>query len=241
MITAIAFDLTGVITQSPLVMLDEYGDRLSLPPKTLSGFFRTDTFRDVLLGRIPMSSLVEHIEATVRDTFDIVVDLETIYEAMRASRVIDPRIAALIRDLKPHYRLAVLTNNANDMVDSPRDAEMAWWTDDGEHAILPRDFEFVMSSDELGVVKPDPRIYQQLVRRLAIAPEQVVYIDDTVTNLAPAQALGMATIEYRDVLQCRNALKSLGVRVTDTGGTDPKCHDEASTTPALTPPVGLDS
>jgi len=219
MITAIAFDLTGVITHSPLVKLDEYGDRLSLPPKTLSGFFRTDTFRDVLLGRIPMSSLVEHIEVSVRNTFDIVVDTESIYEAMRASRVIDPRIAALIRDLKPHYRLAVLTNNANDMVDSPRSAEMAWWTDDGEHAILPRDFEFVMSSDELGVVKPDPRIYQQLVRRLAVAPEEVVYIDDTITNLVPAQDLGMATIEYRDVNQCRNALESLGVRVPDTGGT----------------------
>jgi len=229
MITAIAFDLTGVITQSPLVMLDEYGDRLCLPPKTLSGFFRTDTFRDVLLGRIPMSTLVEHIEATVRDTFDIMIDTETLYEAMRASRVIEPRIATLIRELKPHYRLAVLTNNANDMVDSPRSAEMAWWTDDGEHAVIPRDFEFVMSSDELGVVKPNPRIYQQLVRRLALTPEQVVYIDDTATNLVPARALGMATIEYRDAHQCRNALKSLGVRVADSGEADPECHSEAAT------------
>src|ERR1700747_2630225 len=206
MITAIAFDLTGVITQSPLVMLDEYGDRLSLPPKTLSGFFRTDMFRDVLLGRIPMSGVVERSEATVQNIVDIVIDRGAVYDAMRASRVIDPGIAALIRDLKPRYRLAVLTNNANDVVDSPRSAEMAWWTDDGPHPLIPRDFEFVMSSDELGVVKPDPRIYQQLVRRLAVAPEQVVYIDDTATNLVPAQALGMATIEYRDADQCRNAL-----------------------------------
>jgi pyruvate,orthophosphate dikinase len=232
MITAIAFDLTGVITQSPLVMLDEYGDRLSLPPKTMSGFFRTDTFRDVLLGRIPMSTLVERIEVTLRDTFGIVIDTETVYEAMRASRVIDPRIATLIGDLKPHYRLAVLTNNANDMVDSPRSAERAWWTDDGQHAVMPRDFEFVMSSDELGVIKPDPRIYQQLVQRLAVAPEQVVYIDDTATNLEPAQALGMATIEYRDAHQCRNALKSLGVRVADSGEAEPKCRGEAATAPA---------
>jgi pyruvate,orthophosphate dikinase len=229
MITAIAFDLTGVITQSPLVMLDEYGDRLSLPPKTLSGFFRTDMFRDVLLGRIPMSTLVENIEATVQSTYDIVIDRGAIYDAMRASRVIDPRIAALIRDLKPHYRLAVLTNNANDVVDSPRSAEMAWWTDDSPHALIPRDFEFVMSSDELGVVKPDPLIYEQLVRRLAVAPEQVVYIDDTATNLAPAQALGMATIEYRDADQCRNALRSLGVRGADAGPADPNGHDKAAT------------
>src|ERR1700751_5580806 len=105
MITAIAFDLTGVITRSPLVMLDEYGDRLSLPPKTLSGFFRTDMFRDVLLGRIPMSALVANIESTVQNMFDIVIDRGAVYDAMRGSRVIDPGIAALIRNLKPRYRL----------------------------------------------------------------------------------------------------------------------------------------
>jgi putative hydrolase of the HAD superfamily len=130
---------------------------------------------------------------------------------MHASRVIEPRIAELINDLRPNYRLAVLTNNTNDVVGAPGRTETAWWTDDGEHAVSPKDFDFVMSSNELGLMKPDPRIYAALVHRLGVPASEVAYIDDTASNLPAARALGMATIEYRNTEQCRNALTELGI------------------------------
>jgi epoxide hydrolase-like predicted phosphatase len=216
MITALAFDMTGVITRSPLHVMDEYGDRLSLPPRTLSAFFKTQKFDQVLLGHLPMSELVDDLVTTVNAEFDIDVDSSVLFEAMRAARVIDPRIAEVIKELRPNYRLAVLTNNTNDVAGQPGRTETAWWSDDGEHALSPKDFEFVMSSNELGLMKPDQRIYIELIKRLAVAPHEVVYIDDIAENLIPARALGMASVHYRDAAQCRSALRALGIDLEKT-------------------------
>ena len=68
-----------------------------------------------------------------------------------------------------------------------------------------------MSSNELGLVKPDPRIYQALVERLGVPASEVVYIDDTAANLPAATALGMTTIEFKNVVQCRASLSWLGI------------------------------
>lgn len=42
--------------------------------------------------------------------------------------------------------------------------------------------------------KPDPHGYELLCERFAIDPEHALLVDDMVQNLAPAKALGMATI-----------------------------------------------
>lgn len=212
MITALAFDMTGVITRSPIHMLEDYGDSLGLPKGTLAGFFRTTMFEDVLLGRAPMNSLIDDIISTIRHSFGVDVERAALYEAMRASRVIDPLVASLIDELRPHYRMAVLTNNTNDVLEASETVGADWWSDDEGQRIGPSDFDFVMSSSELGLTKPDPRIYAELIRRLGVPAGQIAYIDDTAANLPPAEALGMSTIEYHNVDQCRNALSAIGVR-----------------------------
>jgi putative hydrolase of the HAD superfamily len=44
------------------------------------------------------------------------------------------------------------------------------------------------------VPKPDPSAYAALCDRHAIDPERALFADDMVRNLAPAKALGMATL-----------------------------------------------
>jgi len=51
-------------------------------------------------------------------------------------------------------------------------------------------------SGELGLRKPDARIYAHLLAKLAVDPKQVVFVDDRVKNLDPAAALGIHTVHY---------------------------------------------
>jgi 2-haloacid dehalogenase len=72
-------------------------------------------------------------------------------------------------------------------------------------------FGGVLVSGEVGVIKPDPRIYRLLFERFAIRPQDAVYIDDNPRNAAAATALGMHGIHFTDPPSLRSALVALGL------------------------------
>src|SRR3989338_5258065 len=45
--------------------------------------------------------------------------------------------------------------------------------------------------------KPDPRIYQLLLRRYSVEPKRAVFIDDVAANVRAAADLGFETIEFK--------------------------------------------
>lgn len=62
-------------------------------------------------------------------------------------------------------------------------------------------FDPVILSFEVGTKKPEERIYQVGVEKLAekgISPKECVYIDDVAKYLEPAASLGMKTIHFRN-------------------------------------------
>ncbi len=59
-------------------------------------------------------------------------------------------------------------------------------------------FDVVVESSVEGLRKPDPRIYELALERLAIPAEATVFLDDLGINLKPARALGMTTIKVTD-------------------------------------------
>ena len=52
------------------------------------------------------------------------------------------------------------------------------------------------------IPKPEPDIYDTLVKRFAIDPQDAVMVEDIARNLEPAAALGMATVWVRPVTDC---------------------------------------
>jgi 2-haloacid dehalogenase len=72
-------------------------------------------------------------------------------------------------------------------------------------------FRGVLVSGEVGVIKPDPRIYGLLLERFAIVPQEAVYIDDNPRNAAAATALGMHGIAFTDPESLRRELAALGL------------------------------
>lgn len=83
--------------------------------------------------------------------------------------------------------LALLTNNVKE------------W---GDHwkATIPLDelFPVVVDSSEVGLRKPDARIYELTCSRLNVEPQACVFIDDNADNVAAAAALGMEAVHFHD-------------------------------------------
>lgn len=77
---------------------------------------------------------------------------------------------------------------------------------DHEEASL---FDAFVFSYEVGVSKPDPRIYQIACERLAIEPDEAVIIDDRQLNVAAGESIGMRGLVYTDLKQCQTTLDSM--------------------------------
>jgi len=73
-------------------------------------------------------------------------------------------------------------------------------------------FDDYVLSYELGMVKPEPRIYLEAARRAGCRPEECVFIDDIPENVAAAMKLGMAGIVYRPGSDLASELEKLGLR-----------------------------
>jgi len=64
-------------------------------------------------------------------------------------------------------------------------------------------------SSEVGLRKPDPKIYELACRELGVPPERTAFLDDIGGNLKPARALGMATIKVDTPEQALRELAAL--------------------------------
>ena len=58
-------------------------------------------------------------------------------------------------------------------------------------------FECIVLSYEVGVRKPDKRIYVEALQRLKLRPEECVFVSDAISDLEGARKLGLKTILIR--------------------------------------------
>jgi putative hydrolase of the HAD superfamily len=76
-------------------------------------------------------------------------------------------------------------------------------------------FAAVLTPEDSGAPKPDPRMFLQAAARLGVAPGQCLMVgDDLEADIAPAQALGMATFHVARGVPGRSLLDALGPRTT---------------------------
>ncbi len=55
-----------------------------------------------------------------------------------------------------------------------------------------------VESHVVGLRKPDPAVYELLLRELGVPAAAVIYLDDMGRNLKPARAMGITTIKVED-------------------------------------------
>jgi putative hydrolase of the HAD superfamily len=74
-------------------------------------------------------------------------------------------------------------------------------------------FDVLVWSYQLGIAKPDTAIYRHALAKLAVQPEEALFIDDKQVNIEAARALGMLAIEFSTVEQLRVDLVAQGLDI----------------------------
>jgi putative hydrolase of the HAD superfamily len=79
-----------------------------------------------------------------------------------------------------------------------------------------RMFDAVVISGEVGMRKPEPKIYLHVLERLGVRPEQTVFVDDLRPNLDAAEALGIVAVHHTSYAETATTLEGLfGVPLRD--------------------------
>lgn len=109
----------------------------------------------------------------------------------------------LIRRLRPKYKTSVLSNADSSLMQRLRDAGVAELFDD------------IVCSADVGMAKPEARLYALAARRLGLPAGECVFVDDLERNIDAAREAGMQAVHFLvdegHVLE--DQLAALGVRV----------------------------
>ncbi|MEO6409260.1 MAG: HAD family phosphatase [Burkholderiaceae bacterium] len=72
-------------------------------------------------------------------------------------------------------------------------------------------FRSGLFSSRVGLVKPEPAIYELAIATFGVDPLETVFIDDVERNLVAASRFGWRGILFRNATQCEGELRALGV------------------------------
>ena len=103
----------------------------------------------------------------------------------------------ITKDLKSKYKIGMLSNAGDDWLD-----EMIGQ----ERRSL---FEVIVLSYEVGLIKPDPKIYRLTANKLNVDPSKCIMVDDKTIYCQGAEKAGMISIKYESFEQFKKSLDSL--------------------------------
>jgi putative hydrolase of the HAD superfamily len=198
-IKAVIFDFGGVLmrTAQPAAGRKEWEQRLKLPEGELERVVhKSDSWTQAQLGLI---SYDEYWKAVCKQLNVADADSAQLRLDYFRDDQLDQDIISLIRDLrKRDYKVALLSNDSVMLEFKLR-----------EELKIYDDFDAVLISARLGLMKPENGIYQAMLSLLNIRPINAVFIDDNLHNVAAAHYLGMAGIWYQRGMNLRRELESI--------------------------------
>jgi putative hydrolase of the HAD superfamily len=150
-----------------------YGDGADNPVHALERGECTDEEFERLLAR------------ELRDTDGGAVPADGLLARMFAASALDDAMLDLIRSLRrAGLRTALLSNS--------------WGNGDYPRHLFPDLFDTVVISSEVGMRKPEERIFRHTAALLGLQPQECVFIDDVSANIAAAEAIGLVCMLHKE-------------------------------------------
>lgn len=185
-IQAVIWDIGGVLVRTEdrsarRALAERYGMRYEQMEELVFG---GENGRRAQLGEITAAEQWAFVCQTLGlpsnpETF---VALET--EFFQGDRL-DDRLLAYIGDLHHRYKTGIISN----ALDNVRPVVLGRW------GMGPL-FDAMIFSAEVGIMKPDRRIFELALEQLDVPAHAAVFIDDFAHNIAGARAVGMHAIQF---------------------------------------------
>jgi epoxide hydrolase-like predicted phosphatase len=196
LIRAIFFDFGGVILrteyQSPRQHLAE---RLNMEYDDLVRLvFDSETSRKASIG---VQTVDAHWAAVMKKLNLPLSESQSIRKEFFDGDVLDRSLIQLMRDLRAKYKIGLISNAWNDLRDYIVRQKFA------------DVFDTMIISAEVGVVKPDAKIFQIALDQLRVQAKEAMFVDDFKVNIEGCEKVGMKGFLFKDPERDIQKLKAL--------------------------------
>ncbi len=211
---ALVLDFGGVISRTLFETHELSEEALGLPRGTLTWRGPFDPTSDPLWRAMQANEISErdYWMARTREVGQLLgetwQDMHTLVQRARGAdveAVIRPEARAAIAQAKSAgCKLAVLSN----------ELDLFYGSDFRLRLPLLSQFDVIVDATHTGILKPDPRAYEECLVRLGVEAANAVFVDDQLRNVEGAQRYGMAVVHFdvRDPLTSyKQAMQLLGV------------------------------
>jgi glucose-1-phosphatase len=197
-LSVILFDLGGVLVELPERPIpDGWMDHGPSSEQMLSGWLTSPAAKAFEKGEIRAARFADALV----DELKLSIAPEELLEYFTFwPKGLFPGTKALIDSILPQYTLAILSNTN----------ELHWPRLMGEMA-LEGCFDHYFASFNIGLAKPDPDAFRHVINALACEPCQILFLDDSLTNVDAARLVGMKAEQVCGITQVEKILAEYGV------------------------------
>lgn len=207
--TTVIFDLGGVLIEwDPRHLYRQLFDDPDKMESFLAEVTTAEWNAHQDAGR-PWAEAVELLVAEHPERRELIEAFHRRWPEMLAGEI--PGTVDVLADLRAAgVRLVALSNWSAEMFPVARERFdfLAW-------------FEGIVISGDVGVNKPDRRIFEHLAEQFRIEPAEALFIDDSSANVNAAMALGFLTIQFTGATALRRELVQLGLLPDVLAGSSP--------------------
>lgn len=185
-VQTVIFDFGGVILRThDRQPRQKWDQKLDLPENSFENYiFNSSIGRKAQHGQVSWAAVWEDAARRFGLNDD---EIALARKEFFQGDAIDHELVAYIRRLKPHFTVGLLSNT---------------WHKDGRTLLLQYGiadaFHFTVTSAEVGVMKPQRRVYDVALEKAGVDAQAAVFVDDMQANVLAARKLGMAGVYFVD-------------------------------------------
>ena len=193
---ALLVDFGGVISRTLFETHDETERVLGLARGTLTWRGPLDPAHDPLWQSMQRGEIHEHeywrtrareVGALVGEAWQSPIDYMRRVRGVDPNYAIRPEAIAVIERLKARgVKIAMLSNGLDEF----------YGADVRKRMRVLAHIDAMVDATYTGVLKPDPRAYQQALDAIGAQADEAVFVDDQPANVAGAQACGIASVQF---------------------------------------------
>lgn len=189
---AAIFDFGGVLTTSPMSGIYAYEDEVGIERGSLLRLVigeevdGDDPWHKLERGELMAKDFWQDVKERAASELGAEISLNALTISFATGFKVREQVIGFVTELsEADVPLALLTNNVKEF-------GQVW------RSMVPVDdlFDVIVDSSEVGMRKPDPRIYEITLERVGSHPKETVFVDDTLENVSAAEALGMTGIHF---------------------------------------------
>ena len=195
-IKAIILDLEGVLLKTKDENLYiSVANALNAPYEKVYEIFFGELNDRIDLGQATQ----DEFDAYVIETLQMPKEkIKILKKVINEDSFIDDVLMVRIKELHKDHKIGLLSNYSDDL----------WLKIEHEWKISDV-FDEIVISCEVGVIKPDPAIFNLILERLGVKADEAVFVDDRMRNIEGAKKVGLQTVFYENREQALGELESI--------------------------------